>query len=133
MSEAEQVSAIKQKIASAIDLIPDEYRDLFQGVLDAKDTRQEARAYATEVAQEKKRQEELLRKVMGGDELNPFSDEAIELDRKKQLDQGLYNYGPPGVGSDVPTEGDRAVLERRILNLNFEPQAQPGFNMDDWI
>ena len=133
MSEAEQVSAIKQKIASAIDLIPDEYRDLFQGVLDAKDTRQEARVYATEVAQEKKRQEELLRKVMGGDDLNPFSDEAIELDRKKQLDQGLYNYGPPGVGSDVPTEGVRAALERRILNLNFEPQTQPGFNMDDWI
>ncbi len=134
--EAEQVKAIKRKIASAIDVIPEEYRDIFQSVLDSKDELQEARHVSSQIAREKQEQDAILRRLLnpGDDEVNPFSDEAIDEDRRRQLDKGLYNFGPPGVGSDIPTEGDRSAFERQIFDLNFhEDSEQGGFNIDDWV
>lgn len=126
----ETKSDIKNKIRSAINQIPEEYRDLFQNVLDEKDGIDDSRQYTKEVEFQKRQYDRFAAATMF-DEQSDLDPERIEEERQKNLQMGFYNYGPPGIGTDIPTDMDQEAFEKSIFDLNFQNNQE--FNIDDYI
>lgn len=122
---------IKRKIASVMGNLPEEYRELFQDYLDERDDLQDAREYAQQVNQEQRRFDRFAAATLFDEDDNPFDPDKIEAERQKNLEQGYYNYGPPGIGNDIPTDYDQEAFEKSIFDLNFQQNQE--FNIDDYI
>ena len=122
---------IKRKIASVMGNLPEEYQELFQDYLDERDDLQDAREYAQQVNQEQRRFDRFAAATLFDEDDNPFDPDKIEAERQKNLEQGYYNYGPPGIGNDIPTDYDQEAFEKSIFDLNFQQNQE--FNIDDYI